>query len=43
MRKQTISHVIETMEQYFASAEDWDIVCCFLDFEETKECPKKTQ
>jgi hypothetical protein len=40
---QTISHAVEAMDQYSASAENRDIVCCFLDFKEIRDSPKKTQ
>ena len=31
------------MDQYPASADDLETVCCYLDFHEIKESPKKTQ
>ena len=31
------------MEWYSTSAVDLDTVCCFFDFQETKESPMKTQ
>ena len=36
-----ISLVIEAETQYSASAEDRDIVVCFMECQETKESPKK--
>ena len=31
------------MDLYYASAKDLETVCCFLDFHETNESPRKTQ
>jgi hypothetical protein len=31
------------MDLYSASAEDLEMVCCFLDFQDTKESPRKRQ
>ena len=40
---QDISHVTTAIDRYSASADDLDIVCCFLDFHDIKESPRKTQ
>lgn len=40
---QTISQVARAMDRYSASAEDLDTVCCFFDFQETKEVLISTQ
>lgn len=39
----TISQVALAIERYSASADDRETVCCFLDFQDTKEEPRKTQ
>lgn len=38
-----ISHVAFTIDLYSASADDLDTVCRFLDFQEIREFPMKTQ
>jgi len=38
-----ISHAVEAMDRYSASTEDLETACCFLDFQEMRESPKKTQ
>ena len=40
---QIISQVVEAIAIYLASAEDRDIVACFLDFHETRESPRNMQ
>ena len=42
-RNQTSSLVVAAMERYSTSAEDFEIVCCLLAFQETSESPKKMQ
>ena len=37
------SQIATTMARYSDSAEDLKIVCCFLDFQETRDSPRKTQ
>jgi hypothetical protein len=37
------SQQVKAMAQYFASTEDLEIVCCFLDFQEINEPPMKMQ
>jgi hypothetical protein len=41
LSNQTISQVVEANERYSTYAEDWEMIVCFLDFQETKESPKK--
>lgn len=43
MNNQSNSHPVDAIDLYLDSAEDPDIVCCFLDFQEIKEDPRKTQ
>jgi hypothetical protein len=38
-----ISQVTAAIDRYSASADDLDTVCCFLDFQDIKESPRKTQ
>ena len=40
---QTTSLVAAAMALYLASAEDWEMVDCFLAFQDTRESPRKTQ
>ena len=37
------SETATAMALYFDSAEDRETVCCFLDFHEIKDSPRKTQ
>ena len=37
------SHVVEAIALYSASAEDLEMVACFLDFHEIKESPRNMQ
>jgi hypothetical protein len=34
---------VEAIALYYASAEDLETVCCFLDFQEIRESPMKIQ
>lgn len=46
MRKlinQTISHTATAIALYSDSADDLETICYFLDFQETKDSPMKTQ
>jgi hypothetical protein len=40
---QVSSHEQEAMERYSASADERETVCCFFDFHEMREAPRKTQ
>lgn len=39
----TISHEATTIARYSASADNRETVCCFLDFQDINEPPRKTQ
>lgn len=43
VRSKTVSRVVDVIERYSVSAEEQETVGCFLDFQETKESPRKTQ
>jgi hypothetical protein len=38
-----ISQQATAMARYSASADDREMVCCFLDFQEMRESPRKVQ